>query len=114
MGERPLGHAIHYTAVQPGTSVLDRDGETVGRVRQVVDNYREHILDGIVIEDGKGSVRFIDGPEVGRTFERGVLLTITAAEVAEHGPPEDGAGVFGANRAAGRLGRLLGGAWKRR
>lgn len=111
--ESGLGHAVHYTAVEPGTAVYDSDHVEVGTVRQVVDNYREHILDGIVLEDDGGEVRFIDGPEVARTFESGVILTITAVEVAAHGPPEDGPGVFGARRAKGALGRLFGGAWKR-
>lgn len=109
-----LGTAIHYNAVEPGTDVFDSAGEKVGEVRQIVDNYREHILDGIVIDDTGGAVRFVDGPEVARTFERGVLLSITATEVAALGPPEDGPGVFGANVGAGRIGRLLGGAWKRK
>ena len=45
------GDAIHYAAIQRGTPVYDADGVEVGRVEQVVDNYREHILDGIVFED---------------------------------------------------------------
>ncbi len=44
------GHAIHYSAVARGTPVIASDGEEVGRVEQVVDNYREHILDGFVIK----------------------------------------------------------------
>ena len=44
------GNAIHYAAVARGTPVYGSDGIEVGRVEQVVDNYREHILDGIVIE----------------------------------------------------------------
>ena len=109
-----LGHAVHYTAVTEGTPVYDSEDVEVGRVRQVVDNYDEHILDGIVIDDPGGEVRFVDAPEVTRTFERGVLLSITAAEVAELGPPEEGPGVFGASRSTGRLSRLFGGAWKRK
>lgn len=109
-----LGHAIHYSAVPEGTAVYDSAGSEVGRVRQVVDNYREHILDGIVIADDDGEVRFVDGPEVSRTFERGVLLSISAAEVAELGPPEEGPGVFGASRSSGRLSRLFGGGWKKK
>jgi hypothetical protein len=109
-----LGHAVHYTAVPEGATVYDREDATVGTVRQIVDNYREHILDGVVVSGADGVVRFIDGPEVSRTFERGVLLTITAEQFAEHGPPEDGPGVFKANPARGRLSRLFGRGWKRR
>jgi sporulation protein YlmC with PRC-barrel domain len=109
-----LGPAIHYSAVPKGTPVYGSDSRQVGTVRQVVDNYREHILDGIVITDTEGTVRFVDGPEVSRTFEGGVILAIGASEVAELGPPENGPGVFGANVSAGKIGRLLGGGWKKR
>jgi len=107
------GHAIHYSAVQRGTPVYGSDGAEVGTVDQVVDNYREHILDGIVIRAKGGELLFADGPEVARTAERGVTLAITSEEAAELPPPESGAGTFRANVRGGRLGRMLGGGWKR-
>jgi sporulation protein YlmC with PRC-barrel domain len=107
------GNAIHYAAVPRWTPIYDSDGVEVGRVDQVVDNYREHILDGIVIETKGGDLRFVDGPEVSRTAERGVTLTITAAEVEALPPPEKGAGTFRANVRTGRIRRLFGGGWKR-
>jgi hypothetical protein len=107
------GHAVHYSAVTPGTTVFGSDGTEVGTVHQVVDNYREHILDGIVFEDPSGDVRFVDGPEVGRTAERGVTLAITAAEAAKLPPPDPGVGTFKADPGAGRLSRLFGRGWKR-
>ena len=108
------GSPVHYTAIERGTPVYASDGTLVGEVRQVVDNYREHILDGFVIEDGAGEVRFVDGPEVERTFERAVTLTIDAAAVAALGPPDPGAGNFGANLSSGRVSKLFGRAWKRK
>ena len=107
------GPAIHYAAVSRGTPVYAADGTKVGRVDEVVDNYREHILDGIVIETNDGEIRFVDGPEVSRTAERGVTLTIAADDVASLPEPEAGAGTFRANVRPGRLGRLLGRGWKR-
>ena len=107
------GSAIHYSAVERGTRVLASDGTEVGRVDQVVDNYREHILDGIVIEARDGSLRFVDGPEVDRTAERAVTLAITVEEVERLPPPERGPGSFRANVPKGRLGRWFGGGWKR-
>jgi hypothetical protein len=107
------GHAIHYSAVPRGTPVYSSDQVEVGKVVEVVDNYREHILDGVVIDDQDGSRRFVDGPEVQRTFERAVFLNITADEVAQLPPPERGAGVFRPRRASGRLSKWLGGGWKR-
>ena len=107
------GNAIHYTAVARGTPVYASDGVEVGAVDQVVDNYREHILDGIVIVTPDGELRFADGPEVARTAERGVTLTLDSTQVSALPPPERGAGSFRANVRTGRLGRLFGGGWKR-
>lgn len=107
------GHAIHYTAVAKGTPVYASDGTEVGTVRQVVDNYREHILDGIVIETPSGELRFADAPEVGRTAERGVTLTIDATAAGSLPPPESGPRTYSANRATGRISKLFGRGWKR-
>jgi hypothetical protein len=67
--------------------VISSDGEEVGKVVEVLDNYREHIFDGLVIQTSSGERRFVDAPEVARTAERAVTLTITAAECAQLGPP---------------------------
>jgi hypothetical protein len=107
------GNAVHYTAVERGTPVYAADGTEVGEVAQVVDNYREHILDGIVIKTVGGDLRFADAPEVGRTAERGVTLAIGAEEVGSLPPPESGAGTFSANVRGGRMSRLFGRGWKR-
>jgi hypothetical protein len=107
------GHAIHYSAVPRGTPVFSSDEVEVGKVVEVVDNYREHILDGLVIDDRDGTRRFVDGPEVQRTFERAVYLNISADEVAKLPPPERGAGVFRPRRGSGRLSKWFGGGWKR-
>jgi len=81
------GHAIHHSELKRGTPVYDADEVAVGSVVESLDNYRENIWDGLVIETEDGVRRFVDAPEVGRTAERGVTLTIRAAEVAELPPP---------------------------
>jgi sporulation protein YlmC with PRC-barrel domain len=81
------GHAVHYTALELGTPVWSSDGEQVGKVAEVLDNYREKIFDGLVIETTSGERRFVDAPEVERTAELAVTLNITAAQCAELGPP---------------------------
>lgn len=106
------GHAIHYSAVERGTPVFSSDGVEVGRVEQVVDNYREHILDGFVIATGAGETVFADAPEVARTAERAVTLSIDAAAAAELPPPDHGSPNFKPNRG-GRLSRMLGGSWRK-
>jgi hypothetical protein len=107
------GSAIDYAAVPRGTPVYSADEVQVGKVDEILDNVREHIFDGVIITDREGKLRFVDAPEVKRTAQRGVTLTLTAAEVAELPPPERGPKVFRANPRAGRLGRLLGGGWRR-
>lgn len=106
------GHAIHYSAVERGTAVYSSDGVEIGRVAQVVDNYREHILDGFVIETKDGNVVFADAPEVARTTERAVTLTIPAEAAAKLPPPDEGAPAFKPNRG-GRLSRIFGGGWRK-
>ena len=107
------GEAVHYNAVTPGTPVYAADETEVATVKQVVDTYREHILDGFVIETPSGDVKFVDAPEVARTADRGVTLTIGAAEVAELPPPDPGAGAYRADVRSSRMGRLFKRGWKR-
>jgi sporulation protein YlmC with PRC-barrel domain len=107
------GYPIHYSAVTRRTPVYASDGKQVGIVDEVVDNYREHILDGIVIEMTDGALRFVDAPEVARTAERAVRLSIDSAAAAQLPAPEKAAPNFSPRRS-GRLGKLLGGNWRRR
>jgi hypothetical protein len=102
------GHAVHYNAVQRGTPVYGSDEQVVGKVVEVLDNYREHIMDGVVFETPDGVRRFVDAPEVARTAERGVTLTISAAEAATLPPPEPRSGMGG-----GTMKRMFGGLRRR-
>jgi hypothetical protein len=106
------GHAVSYTALEPGIPVFSSDEQEVGTLREVLDNEREHIFDGIVIQTGHGDLRFVDAPEVARTAERAVTLTLTAEQSSDLPPPEKGASVF-RPRTGGRLSRFLGGGWKK-
>ena len=76
------GIAVHYSELARGTPVFASDEVEVGTVDEVRDLYRERILDGIVIKTPSGERRFVDAPEVARTAERAVTLTIPSAEVA--------------------------------
>ena len=103
------GAAVHYSAVAPGTVVYSSDGVEVGAVREMLDNYREHIFDGVIFRDSGGTLRFADAPEVARTAERGVTLNLSAAEAAELGPPEQGrTSVAPEGGGGGVFGRLFG------
>ena len=67
-------------------------------VDQVVDNYREHILDGIVIETESGELRFADAPEVApHRRARRDADDRRRTRSTPLPPPESGAGTFSAN-----------------
>jgi hypothetical protein len=103
------GAAIHYMAVAPGTPVYSSDGVEVGVVKEMLDNRRENIFDGVVFKGRDGGLRFVDAPEVARTAERGVTLVLSATEADPLDPPEKGrAGIAPSLGGGGALGRLFG------
>jgi hypothetical protein len=85
---RDDGYAVHFTELKRGTPVISSDDLEVGTLADVLDNYRENIMDGLVFETASGEQKFVDAPEVERTAERAVTLNITAAEAERLGPPE--------------------------
>ena len=107
------GEAVHYAAVEKGTPVYSSDELEVGRVEAILDNYREHIFDGVVFKDEDGVLRFADAPEVARTAERGVTLAVTAEAAARMPPPEQGKPSYRPNLKSGRFSRLFGGGWRK-
>lgn len=111
------GHAISYKVLRRGTPVRASDGVEVGRVRRVLDNARENIFDGIVVDTSDGQ-KFVDAPEVVRVAERGVTLSITPAEVARLPAPRGGLSermaMSTTARRAKRFGRGLRERWERR
>ena len=75
-------HQIGYQALPRGVPIHTTDGEQIGTVHRVLDNAREHIFDGIVIDTPDGR-RFVDAPEVARITNRRVMLSIDTAEAAQ-------------------------------
>lgn len=88
------------------------DGVLLGTVRDVLENEREHIFDGIAIETGAGR-RWVDAPEIARITNARVILTLDAQAAAalpesdDKGAPEYAANAAGARRRFGRM-------WRRR
>jgi hypothetical protein len=108
------GYAVHYSAVERGTPVYSSDEIELGVVDAILDNYREHIFDGIVMETPSGELKFVDAPEVARTAERAVTLSITAEQAESLPPPEKGASEYRLNPRAGKVSRFFGGGWKKK
>jgi uncharacterized protein YrrD len=91
-----LGEPTSYLVVDKGVPVYSSDGEKVGRVVQVLSEAKVDMFDGIVIDTtaGPGGHRFVDAPEVGEIFERGVILKIDAAEAANLPKPGQNPGTL--------------------
>ena len=96
---------IAYLALPRGVPVHAADGAEIGKVHRVLENAREHLFDGIVVDTGEGR-RFVDAPEVARITRKRVTLTIDAAEAAEL-PPHQGAIKRRMERAGKRWRRWL-------
>ena len=77
-----LGHPISYLVAKRGIPVFSSDGEKLGRVVEVRAAPEANMFDGIVFDTtwGPGGRRFVDAPEVGEIYERGVVLKIDADE----------------------------------
>lgn len=78
-----LGSQISYLVLERGVPVFSSDGERLGKVVRVQRDIATHIFDGIVFGSGPTGRRFVDAPEVGEIYERGVVLKIDAAEARE-------------------------------
>jgi hypothetical protein len=80
-----LGERTSYLALKRGVHVFSSDGERLGRVVRVLREAKVDMFDGIVFDTtaGPGGHRFVDAPEVGEIYERGVILKIDAAEAGE-------------------------------
>lgn len=80
-----LGAPISYMVLGRGVPVFSSDGVHLGKVVRVDRDSGTDIFDGIVFATGAGFAqrRFVDAPEVGEIYERGVILKIDAAEAGE-------------------------------
>src|SRR4051794_40758242 len=110
-----LGEPRSYLAVEKGVPVYSSDGVELGRVVRVMAAPNLDMFDGIVFDTttGPGGHRFVDAPEVGQIYERGVALKSAAAEAANLKSPgatpaslKVNPADLGGGRSRGGLGRL--------
>ena len=79
------GTPIAYTVLAEGTPVFTSDEQQIGTVRRVLADEGTDIFDGITIETSDGE-RFVDAPQIGRLYERGVILQLSSADAASLPP----------------------------
>ncbi len=111
------GEPTSYLALDRGVDVFSSDGERLGTVEHVLADEGEDIFDGLVIDArlGPGGMRFVDAPQVGSLHERGVVLTLTAAEAEGLHEPSENPAVLenhGVEDSEGRLQHKLKRAWE--
>jgi hypothetical protein len=98
-----LGARSSYLTVKRGVPVFSSDGERLGRVVRVLREAKADMFDGIVFDTtaGPGGHKFVDAPEVGDIYERGVILKIDATEAEKLPKPT-------ANQSGGLWSRISG------
>jgi uncharacterized protein YrrD len=77
-----LGAPSSYRALEEGTPVYSSDGERIAEVEHVLADYDTDIFDGLVVDAGAapGGHRFVDAAQIDEIYERGVVLTVAAAD----------------------------------
>jgi hypothetical protein len=93
-GTDDLGAPVSYLTLEQGTAVLSADGEQLGDVAHVLADEETDIFDGIVISHGLGRHTFADAEQVAEIYERGVVLTLTAAEAEALPEPRENPAVM--------------------
>ena len=90
-GMEDLGQPSSYLVLADGVRVYSSDGVDLGRVEHVLDIPADDIFDGFVIDTSvlPGGHRFVDAPEVGAIYERGVVLKIDAEAAAALPQPSE-------------------------
>jgi hypothetical protein len=77
-----LGPPISYLVLADGTPVYDRSGAPVGRVEHMLADDREDIFHGLIIKTDGGH-KYAGSDAIDGMFERGVIVSVPAAELPE-------------------------------
>src|SRR2546421_12701572 len=77
-GETP----VSWYLIEAGWEVLDRDGESVGRIEEVIGDSTHDIFDGLSIATNLlGKPRYVPAEQVAAITEGTLRLALSAAEV---------------------------------
>jgi hypothetical protein len=108
-----LGAPGSYMTLGEGMPVYSRDGELLGEVEHVLAEQDKDIFDGVVFGHSGGH-RFVDAPEIERIHERGVVLSLDAADAERLPEPSANPATMSAepdDTVEGELERKLRRAW---
>lgn len=86
------GESVAWRVIEQGWSVVDADGNEVGRVDEVTGNVEDDIFDGITIGDG-GTVltrpRYVPAEHVAAIYRGEIVLDLGPDEVAKLEPYQE-------------------------
>ena len=77
-----LGAPVAYLVLKDGLPVYDRSGARVGELEHVLDDERADVFHGLIVSTGAGH-RFARADQVDGLFERGVIISAPAGQLAE-------------------------------
>jgi hypothetical protein len=94
---KDLGQPSSYLVLQERVPVYSSDGKELGKVEHVLADPGVDVFDGIVLDKSilPGGHRFVDASQVEEIYERGVVLTVDAAEAAGLPEPSPNPGKIG-------------------
>jgi uncharacterized protein YrrD len=77
-----LGAPVAYLVLKDGTPVYDRSGDRVGEVEHVLDDEQADLFHGLIVSTAGGH-RFARADQVDGLYERGVIVSVPAGQLAE-------------------------------
>jgi hypothetical protein len=87
-----MADPVSWMVIEQGWTVVDADGESVGRVDEVVGDESIDIFNGLTVLTGAlGTPKYVPSEQVGAIVEGRVALLLSKEEVdalEEAGPPE--------------------------
>lgn len=89
----PVAEPTSWYAIEPGWDILDRAGQVVGEVTEVVGDTDADILDGIRFETVDGEERFAPAEQVGDITDGSVSLEVELSELDSSATEPGGAEV---------------------
>lgn len=80
-----MAEPVSWFLIEPGWEVVDRDGRSLGEVREVVGDQDADIFDGLHVTAPGGDEHYYPAERVGSIVERRVEVDAAAVDAAD--PP---------------------------
>ena len=83
-----MADPVAWNMIEPGWTVIDADGEQIGRIAEVTGDENADIFDGIAVSEGiLSGTKYVPSEQVGQIVEGAVHLTVPAAQLTSFTEP---------------------------